>query len=434
MGTQVGRIVKEFVLQAMVDKGTPVEMTFHKHRVLCRLTEVTEQTLELEILDGSVGALKKGDVVHVFLHFQNNHHTFDSTCVAIPQPPPGTPASAKPRVIIAHPPGLTKNLQRKHERIRVPDGMDIYFLVRGQRVDLGFPRTRRPAPAQTAPASGTPEATARLDELVRRFKADAANVFGANRIVMYRERQPSSYEETLVSALGAVFWLPAVEEGVPETETVPDIPVITLADLRGHELALGTPEALVDGKIAKLLVSKRAQGIYAEATSPILWGDYVLGCVQISNLAPRRERITDEHVRLIWDFSRVLSNALERHKYIESGARDSRRYDAPVIDLSPSGLLFRHPSSELSLELLINTDLTINLAVDGRAIEVQARIRRKFTEPGEVYYGVQFVQIDTKDYLFLFEYLYGRTPTEQDENLWEGGSPPPKVDLFGDQT
>ena len=86
------------------------------------------------------------------------------------------------------------------------------------------------------------------------------------------------------------------------------------------------------------------------------------------------------------------------------------------------------------MELLINTDLSINLVIDSRTIQVTARIRRKFTEPGEVYYGVQFAEIDPKDFRFLFEYLYGREPTDRDDSLWEGGAPPPRVDLFGDQT
>ena len=101
--------------------------------------------------------------------------------------------------------------------------------------------------------------------------------------------------------------------------------------------------------------------------------------------------------------------------------------------MSASGLLFRHPSQELAAELIANTDLQINVVVEGRTIPVTGRVRRTYTEPGEVYYGVQFAEIEPEDFRYLFEYLYGRSPKDEDETHWEGGAPPPRVDLFDDK-
>jgi GAF domain-containing protein len=441
MGTKVGRIVKDFVLSRMMSAGIPFELRFHKNRVSCRIVGLSDATIDLEVLEGPVGKLRRGDAVQVFLHFQNNHHAFDSTCVAVPEKPSASPPTDKtafwkppsepaqvqvPRISIAHPRNLAKDLQRKHVRQRLPEGMEIYFVVQGQRVDLGFPRAKRPGPPPV-PGQAT---VARLDALIKEFRAEATGLFSTNRLVMFRDRQPSGYEENLVAALGAVLWLPTIEEGLPEKEPIPGVPIVTRDDLRAHEIANGAAEELVDGRIAKLLVTKRARGVHAEATCPVLYGEYVLGCVAIANVEPRRERITEEHVQHVWQFSRVLSSALERNRYVAEGAAEKKRYDAPVIDLSASGLLFRHSSADLSTDLVVNSDLPISLVVEGRTIQVKARIRRKFTEPGEVYYGAQFVEIAREDYTFLFQFLYGRRPTEQDEELWEGGSPPPPVNLF----
>lgn len=425
MGTRVGRIVKDFVFRSVIDARAPVDITYRAHRALCRVVDVTDDQLELEFLDGSIEDLSPGDSLRVFLHFQNNHHAFESTFLGVLQQ-----KSGKPHILIAHPADLYKNLQRKFDRVRVPEGMELYFMLKGRRVDLGFPKARKAGPPRI-PEVGRERPT--LDAMVRGFRAEVAQLYSRNRIIMFRERQPSTPEEMLTAALGAVFWLPTVEEGIPEIEPVPDIPIVTSAEMRAYEQSHGTPEDLVDAKIARFLLDKRSIGIHAQATCPILRGEYVLGCITITNLLPRRERIEGESIQSIWQFSQVLSSALERYGYIADGASDTRRYDAPVMDMSASGLLFVHPSDELAAELTINTDFELTLVIEKRTVRVQARVRRKFVEPGRISYGVQFVDLAPADFSFLFRYLYGRLPAEDDETKWEGGAPPPRVDLFGDQ-
>jgi c-di-GMP-binding flagellar brake protein YcgR len=425
VGTKVGRIVKDFVLRSIVDARAPVDITYRAHRALCRVVDVTDDSLRLELLDGSVEGLSPGDSLRVFLHFQNNHHAFDTTFIALLQQPTG-----KPHILIAHPADLYKNLQRKFDRVRVPEGMELYFMLRGRRVDLGFPKARKAGPPRL-PEVGRERPT--LDALVKNFRDEATGLYSKNRIVMFRERQPSTPEEILTSSLGAVFWLPTVEEGIPETEPIPDIPIVTAAEMRAYEKSHGTSDLLVDAKIARFLLDKRSVGIHAQATCPILRGEYVLGCISIVNVLPRRERIEGESIQSIWQFSQVLSSALERYRYIADGASDRRRYEAPVMDMSASGLLFVHRSDELAAELTINTDFELTLVIEKRTVRVQARVRRKFVEPGRISYGVQFVDLAPADFAFLFRYLYGRLPAEEDDTKWEGGAPPPRVDLFGDQ-
>ena len=428
MGTRVGRITKDFVLRSLSEAGAPLEIAFHRHRAICRIVSSTDESLELEILDGSVGSLGRGEPLQVFLRFQNNHHAFDATCVSPPEDVEG-----KMRLKVSQPVGLTRDLQRKYERVRVPDGMEAYFVLQGKRFDLSFPKSSRP-PLPPSKLPPQPQAKRlKLDELVKRFREGAGASFSTNTILMFRERQPTGYMERLVADLGAVLWIPRLDRGVPATEGLPDVPIITAKELRERELAAGTPEALVEARIARVLISRRAEGVFAEAVVPILHGQYVLGVIKVANTLPRQDEITPESLMLVWQFSQVLANALERSGYVASGNTDRRRYDAPVVDMSASGLLFRHPSQELAGELLVNTDLQINLVVEGRDIAIMGRVRRKYTEPGEVYYGVQFAEIDAEDFKYLFEYLYGRPPREEDDALWEGGAPPPRVDFSEEQ-
>jgi len=135
----------------------------------------------------------------------------------------------------------------------------------------------------------------------------------------------------------------------------------------------------------------------------------------------------------MWQFARVLSDALERYGYVADGASENRRYDAPILDMSASGLLFAHPSDELANELDVNAELDLTISIEKRTIRVPVRVRRKFPEHGRISYGVQFIDIAPEDFAFLFRFLYGRAPAVDDETKWEGGAPPPRVDLFGDR-
>ncbi len=72
-----------------------------------------------------------------------------------------------------------------------------------------------------------------------------------------------------------------------------------------------------------------------------------------------------------------------------------RRYEAPIIDLSASGLLFAHTSADLAKELLVHTDLELTVRLDTRhRLPVGGRIMRKFRDAESAYFGLLFLRID----------------------------------------
>jgi hypothetical protein len=42
---------------------------------------------------------------------------------------------------------------------------------------------------------------------------------------------------------------------------------------------------------------------------------------------------------------------------------------------------------------------------------------------------VLFMRMQPEDFRFLFEHLYGKRFSEEYEGKWEGGAPPPPLDL-----
>jgi len=105
-------------------------------------------------------------------------------------------------------------------------------------------------------------------------------------------------------------------------------------------------------------------------------------------------------------------------------------YDARILDLSASGLLFAHSSKVLSKNLVLYSDLDLSLKLPEHAIKIGSRVMRKYQQGDFTCFGVQFMQIEPEDFKHLFLFIYGREYTEDDEFRWEGGAEPPELDIF----
>jgi hypothetical protein len=255
-----------------------------------------------------------------------------------------------------------------------------------------------------------------------------------SRIVMLRDKVPDRYEEKVIAALGKMLWIPLTEEDWPAKDPFPDERVILRRDLVKYEESLDRPAYVISSKLGNILYEKQKKGIQSELWCPILYESYIIGYVYLANLNERKERISKDLADWVWEFCKVLSYSLQLSGYFTSrDALAERRYESPIIDISAAGLLFAHPRRELAKELLIHTDLDLTLRFRERKMVIHARVRRKFQDEERSYFGVQFLSISPEDLAFLYQKLYGRTFTHEEESRWEGGMPPPPLDLFGEE-
>ncbi|HUI71175.1 MAG TPA: PilZ domain-containing protein, partial [Spirochaetia bacterium] len=162
---------------------------------------------------------------------------------------------------------------------------------------------------------------------------------------------------------------------------------------------------------------------------PVLYNEYVVGYLHLWNTMEHKSRIGKDMVEYAWQFARMLCYSLVTNGYFKAENASERRYEAPIIDMSASGLLFAHTSADLVRDLLVHTDLDLTMRIGRRAFKVGARVRRKFHDAENSYFGVLFLKIDPGDFAFLFEYLYGKPFDPLYEGTWEGGAPPPPLEI-----
>ncbi|MCK5672868.1 MAG: PilZ domain-containing protein [Spirochaetales bacterium] len=176
-----------------------------------------------------------------------------------------------------------------------------------------------------------------------------------------------------------------------------------------------------------MLKKKHANGIYAELYTPVIYHEYAIGYIRLVNDNTRKIAFTTKTLNFVREFSRILAFALEKQGYFASGKLKESKYLPEIIDISASGLLFTHPEKKLSEILGLCGDLKLVLKIGPRKMEMASRVMRKYKTKDIYFYGIQFLEIEPEDFRFLFDYVYGRPFSDEDDRLWEGGAEPPEL-------
>lgn len=425
MGIRVGRIVKEFVFKSLIEQNVELNIHGQRKEIVGPVLEIKDEYLDVEIRSGDPNLFSVDENVQVYFLFQNNYHTFESVILEI----------SEDRVKLVHPEGVYKNPQRKNERVKISDRAEVFFTIKGQKVKLNFPRSNRYTEL-------SPEViNSRIDfdyssikSLYKNFREKTMGEVSEARIVMMRERVLDKYEEKVMAATGKMFWIPSTEEDFPINDPYPDERLITRRDLVKYEEALDRPPHVITSKLGNILYEKQKKQIHSELFCPILYDLYLVGYVYLCNREDRKEKISKDLLEYAYDFSRVLGYSLHLTGYFTSNDSMERRYEAPIIDISASGLLFAHPRTDLADNLLIHTDMEVTVRFPERTMVIGSRVRRKFHDAERCYFGVQFLDINQEDLNFLFEKLYAKPYSIEEEDKWEGGTPPPPLDLFEEKS
>jgi len=198
MGTEVGRIEKEFVFKSLVDDNTPCDLHASRKEYQCRFSGMGPDRLELSPVEGKLEAFEPGEEVRVFFYLRNNYHTFVSR----------VREATADKVVLDQPPGVYKNLQRKYERVKLGGSLDVSFSLHGAKVELNFPKSERFNPVEPPEQSETfnPQ---RIQELLKAFRVKLESTVSDNKIVMLRDRLPKSWEEKTIVRFGKSLYIPS---------------------------------------------------------------------------------------------------------------------------------------------------------------------------------------------------------------------------------
>lgn len=392
MAQEIKRIEKEFILKNLQENRTPLEIHQGAERLQAFIAKADEERLWLR-LDNDIFPSDLQELT-AFFRFRNNPMTFTSKVIEI----------SDDVAEIAQPAEIFRDLSRSFERIKAPSGVSVSFLFKGQQVQLDYPDSDQYEPAED-PGTDPGFDAAKISDLLKAFRERAARFATENKIVMFRERRPSTFQELLVARSGKVLVLPfyAAEAQIRSSEIrerlLSQDEIISLKAEDGEDMFS------VLEQIGKIVEANRAKRLWHELYCPILYRQYVVGYMYLIRADADQERFEPAVFDFVLQFGRIFSYSLRVNGYFKAEPKIDEFGAAELIDISGSGLLFSYPPD--GPDILLYTDLDLKISLTNDVIRARGRVMRKFHDAGRVYIAIQFIELDPDDMEKLFQHIYG---------------------------
>ncbi len=394
MSREIRRIEKEFILKNAIEKHLPIELHYETHRYGYVLVSMTEDELVLHPAGESGLSAQLDEAVVAFMRFRGQVITFKTKITD----------SRNDALVLRQPEIVYRDLSRGFERILSPDGISVSFMVEGTRVDLSYPASENYEPVQEPTFDPGFDAT-QISELLRTFRERAGEHSSDNKIVMFRERKPQTFQERIVARSGKILILPFPQSDFQSLAGDVRDRVLSQEEAIEVEKRAGGEVFTMLDTINQVVKSLNDKEIWEELYCPVLYQEYVVGYLYMIKSGRDVNRFDAQAVEFVLQLSRILAYSLKANGYFREQPVEEEYDEAQLIDISGSGVLFSYPVDGPSMSLYEDIDLVIHLEED--EIPASGRIMRKYKDAGRMYFGVQFTDLGTRGMERLFDRLYG---------------------------
>ena len=365
MANEIKRIEKEFILKNLLDNHVPLELHVGSERLQAVLSKMEEHRLWIRLTDDIFP--ENLSTLTAFFRFRNNAMTFTSRVLGT------TDQEAE----LAMPKDLFRDLSRSFERIRAPRDVSVTFLHKGQQVTLDYPDSDQYEPAD-APGAEPGFDARKIHELLRAFRERAARFASDSKIVMLRERKPTSFQEQLIARTGKILVLPFyTTEAQIRSEEVRER-LLTQDEVIAAESQQGHDMFMVLEQIGQIVSTGQKKRVWHELYCPLLYHQYVVGYLYLVKAGADQERFEPAVFEFALQFARILSYSLKTNGYFKSELVVTEFGGAELIDISGSGVLFSLPPDGPDILLYSDLELRINLGTE--SIRSRGRVMRKYSD------------------------------------------------------
>ena len=419
MGVRVNRIEAEYILKSMDSKNLPLKIHGVRKAAEGIITNYLEgEWVEFRGENQVLEIFEENEAVRIFFSYFGQVMTFQARVLKTGEV-----------LRISYPKAIQKNLQRKYERVPSVEGSSLSFVIKEWKVELDFPKTEEYNPVDE-PILINDQDLRNISSLMKNFQKTAHFYADSYHIRLFRDKRPETLEEHIIALYGKSFYLPNVDEGLPQEEILEFNPIISEKLLFPEDQAAKLLPALTKEDLRTLFTSYVSKGITALLYCPILYQQYIIGYIYLrTNRGGEKKILNKDALEFASQFSKILAYSLMLNGYFRKSRGVLAEYRSGIIDISAAGVLFAHPSEKLTNLISLYMDLELNLKLGHRKMQITSRVMRKFHDDHTNYYGSQFLKIQPEDLRFLFDYVYGRPFTEEEKRLWEGGMEPSQLSL-----
>ncbi|MDR0444548.1 MAG: PilZ domain-containing protein [Treponema sp.] len=408
MATPVKRIEKEFLFKALFEEKLPIMYLRDRSEFVLTLEHPAHEEITLR-MEKPIGKLKVRDKLDLIFDYRGQVIDFTAEIRAI-----------RDDVLICNSPEtMYKNLDRNYLRVDTPSDLKILFTFRGDRYNLSFPRVTEYETIGSDEFLKNLESR-NLSDLIKQMTGWLKNYADGYKIINFKDKQPETIEERIVSETGKTLYIPSTSGYLPQNDPYPKKRIITEELFKRYLEGTGVGVNFLDDTCARFIKGKHDSGIFSDAWVPVLFHEYVIGYIHVWIDKEGKPPFDFTVIDNMYQFSKVLAFSLKENGYFERGKMPNEPFAGRVLDISASGLMFAHPHSHLSTTLLVDAELTISIITPNRTINVVAKIVRRFKDKSAGYFGCRFTTIAPEDTRYLFEYLYGRQIDDRDAGYLSG--------------
>jgi len=408
MATPIKRIEKDFFLKVLYDEQIPVMYLKAKTQYILIVEKPTKGQMFFKA-DRPIDGIKKRRKLDLMFDYQGQVITFSAEIIEYKDE----------HIVTLEPDALYKNLDRSFSRVSTPTDLQVQFTFLGDRYSLTYPRVTEYDmlnPADLINNSDPQNLSDLIEQMAQWIKIYATNY----KLVIFKDIKPASTEERLLAESGKALFLPSTVGTFPSEDPYPKKRIVTKEIFHRYLESTGVGLKYLDEACARFIAKKHKAGVFSDLWAPILFHEYVIGYIHIwiskEGMAPFDYAVIEN----IFQFSKILAYSLKLNGYFESGKLKNEPFQGKIIDISASGLLFTYPNSPFANTLIPDSELAIQLKTDRRTVNAKAKIVRRYKDNTQRYFGCSFVDLEPEDLRFLFEFIYGKTFTDEDAAFFSG--------------
>jgi hypothetical protein len=322
-------------------------------------------------------------------------------------------------IVAVAPESLYKNLDRSFSRINIPEDLQVQFIFLGDRYSLPYHKVSEYESGDIG--EGMPKVDPKnLTAITAHLAAWSNGRASGYTFVLFKDAEPASPEERIVSETGKTLFLPSTREHFPKTDPYPQKRLITEDLFRRYVESTGVNLASMDETVNRFIKGKNDQGILSDAWVPVFFQEYVIGYIHIWIDKEGKPPFDNNVIDTLYQYAKLLAFALKENGRFDSARIRNEPFAGKILDISAAGLLFGYPNSALSSALLLDCELAVKLTVPKRTIKANAKIVRHYKDHAQGYFGCRFLDMAPEDMRFLFEYIYGKPFTNADASFIVG--------------
>jgi len=413
MISTVSQIEKEFLLKNLVETEQPIRFHGASDSAFGLIASIDRDGLTLKLQTPENQVFSPFERVTGYFDCRGHTYAFETTIRSIE-------ADA---IRLAPPAKLLRSLQRKYVRVKKPRGLSVSMHLANEEVRMDYPECPEYLSVDDKQkAKGGDQ----LQDLIKSFYASLSAKCNAKSIIMFRTKKPDSLEENLIYKTGKILFIPSTGADLPKVDPYPDGRIIT-ADMAEED---EDPNHFVEGtRLARQMAEKRVAGISSEIWCPIIYYQYVIGYIYLNHTG--LESFDIGMVEYLWDFSRILANALKQSGYFDGETKKGERTDhlPTLIDISPGGMLISLTNEQFRTPLKEGSLFCTEIKQGANVVKCLARVARRYDRADSVSYGTTFINLSSEDIMRLYEWLY-RRPFNPNDPIAHEQVPPASQNSF----